>query len=224
MFLYCAACALHPVENEIQFTSNFSVSPEAFRTSGRNRYFILEPGYFLVLEGREGTTSVRLVVRVLNETRVVNGVVTRVVAETEYHNGELVEVSRNFYAIDTITSSVWYFGEEVDIYEKGRVVSHEGSWLSGENGATYGLMMPGLVLVGARYYQEMAPGVAMDRAEVLSLTETVEVPAGRFTECLKVVETTPLEPAVREYKYYAPGVGLAKDGELELVEYGFEGK
>lgn len=222
MLLHCVACPLRPCKNERQFTSNFSVRPDAFRSSGENQYFVLEPGYFLVLEGSKGTTNVKLVIRVLDETRIVDGVVTRVVLEIEYHNGELVEVSRNFFAIDTITHSIWYFGEEVDIYENGRVISHEGSWLSGEKGAKYGLMMPGLVLVGARYYQEMAPGVAMDRAEVVSLTETVEVPAGRFTGCLKVVETTPLEPAVKEYKYYAPGVGLIKDGELELIEYGFE--
>jgi hypothetical protein len=34
---------------------------------------------------------------------------------------------------------------------------------------------------------------------------------------LKTLETTPLEKLAREHKVYAPGVGLVKDGDLELV-------
>jgi hypothetical protein len=81
-------------------------------------------------------------------------------------------------------------------------------------------MMPGLPLVKARHYQEIAPGVAMDRAEIVSVSETVKTPAGEFKNCLKVEETTPLEPATKEYKYYAPGIGLVQEGSLKLVKYG----
>jgi hypothetical protein len=83
-------------------------------------------------------------------------------------------------------------------------------------------MMPGDVLLHARYYQEIAPKVAMDRAEIVSLTETVRTPAGLFTNCLKVDETTPLEPGVKESKYYARGIGLVQDGSLKLVTHGKE--
>jgi hypothetical protein len=72
----------------------------------------------------------------------------------------------------------------------------------------------------AKYHQEIAPGVALDRAEVVSLTETIRTPAGEFKNCLKTEETTPLEPGVREFKYYARGVGLVQDGALKLVRYG----
>lgn len=54
--------------------------------------------------------------------------------------------------------------------------------------------MAGLVLLGARYYEEIAPGVALDRAEIISINETINTPAGKFTSCLKKEETTPLEP------------------------------
>jgi hypothetical protein len=60
----------------------------------------------------------------------------------------------------------------------------------------------------------------MDRGEILSVTEAVQTPAGRFKDCVKVEDTTPLEPKVKEYKYYAPGVGLVQDGDLVLVKYG----
>jgi hypothetical protein len=205
-----------------KWTSSFYVDKRNFTDTGGNQYFILKPGYYLVLKDKEGDTGVELLIRVLNETKVIDGVTTRVVEERETHNGKLVEVSRNFYAIDKLTNSVFYFGEEVDIYKKGKIVSHEGSWRSGERGAKFGLMMPGLSLIGARYFQEIAEGVAMDRAEILSNSEILEVPAGTFTNCLKIEETTPLESGIKEYKYYAPGIGLIKDGSLELVKFGFE--
>jgi hypothetical protein len=59
----------------------------------------------------------------------------------------------------------------------------------------------------------------MDRAEIVSLTETLRTPSGTFDRCLKTKETTPLEKLAREYKLYAPGVGLVKDGDMELVSH-----
>jgi hypothetical protein len=169
-----------------------------------------------VLEsGRE-----RLVISVLNETRRIDGIETRVVEERETNGGELVEVSRNYFAISRRTNAVFYFGEDVDMYKGGKVVSHEGGWLSGTAGARFGLMMPGLPLMRSRYCQELAPGVAMDRAEIVSLNESVRTTAGDFKDVLKTEETTPLEPGAREFKYYARGVGLVQDGSLKLVKYG----
>jgi hypothetical protein len=46
----------------------------------------------------------------------------------------------------------------------------------------------------------------------------VTAPAGTFEKCLKTEESTPLEPG-REFKLYAPGVGLVADGSLVLVSY-----
>ena len=201
------------------WTSVFPVEPDELVSTGRNPYFILEPGYSLVLEGGKA----HLVITVLNETRNVDGVETRVVEERETKGGRLIEVSRNYFAISRRSNDVYYFGEDVDMYKGGKVVNHNGTWLSGVNGSTFGLMMPGRVLLGARYYQEVAPKVAMDRATIVSVSETVETPAGVFRDCLKVEETTPLEPFVTEYKYYAPGIGMVRDGALKLVNITREG-
>ena len=59
----------------------------------------------------------------------------------------------------------------------------------------------------------------MDRAEIVSVGERVTVPAGTFDRCLKTEETTPLEAGAKEYKIYAPGVGLVTDGTLALVSH-----
>jgi hypothetical protein len=200
---------------------SFAVEVKDLATEGENPYFILKPGYQATFEGKASGKAAKLVITVLNETKNVAGVDTRIVEERESSGGELVEVSRNFFAIHPGTGDVYYFGEDVDMYKKGKVVSHEGSWQHGTNGAKFGLMMPGKPSIGMRFYQELAKGIAMDRAEIVSLTDRLTTPAGVFEKCLKTKETTPLEKLAREYKIYAPGVGLVKDGDLVLVSHQF---
>jgi hypothetical protein len=204
---------------EPAFTDTFNVDKADLVSTGVNRYFVLNPGFQLVLEGKSDGKKTALTITVLNETKLIDGVETRVVEEKETVDGQLAEISRNFFAISKRTGDVFYFGEDVDIYKKGKITSHEGAWRSGVAGARFGLMIPGPARPGARYQQEVAPGVAMDRAEVVSVTETFETPAGRFENCLKTEESTPLEMG-KAHKLYAPGVGLIYDGGLTLVKSG----
>lgn len=202
-----------------KFTENFMMDSCTFQTTGRNTYFILEPGFQLILEGKEGKDSVRLEIMVLKETIKIGNVETRIVEEKEFVNHEIVEISRNYFAFCKETRSFFYFGEEVDNYNKKKIINHSGSWKAeGQNKA--GIIMPGLILLGAKYYQELAPGVAMDRAEIVNMGENFLTQAGMFTNVITMEETTPLEPEEKEYKLYAPGVGLIKEGELMLVKYG----
>ena len=196
---------------------SFPIDTKSLATEGENPYFILKPGYQLKYEGTEDGKPGTLVITVLNETKNIGGVDTRIVEERETSGGELIEVSRNYFAIDPATGDVYYFGEDVDMYRNGKITDHEGSWRHGAKGATFGLMMPGKPSLGMRFYQEQAKGIAMDRAEIVSLTDKLTTRAGAFDRCLKTLETTPLEKLAREYKIYAPGVGLVKDGNLELV-------
>ena len=175
-----------------------------------------------MFRGVENGAATQLTVRVLHATERVGGVTTRVVVERQTEDGELVEISRNFFAICEQNNSVFYFGERTDTYEHGRVVSHASSWRAGVNGAKAGLFMPGLALVGSRFFQEVAPGVALDRSEIVDLDATMRTPRGRFTSVLVSRETTPLEPGTVEFKWYAPEVGLIRDGPLLLVRAGFE--
>lgn len=193
----------------------FNIANCELSTTGRNQYFILEPGYQIVLEGEDE----RVEITVLDETKTVDAVATRVVEEREWVEGELYEVARNYFAICEATKDVYYFGEDVDYYEDGEVVKHEGAWLAG-NGNKPGLIMPGSPNLGMKYYQEIAPGVAMDRAEIVSLDETCETPAGSFANCLKVREGTALNVFETEYKYHAPDIGLIQDEDLLLTSYG----
>jgi len=215
ILVFSTACA----QGDSPWQEEFGISNCNLLTTGRNQYFILEPGHQLVLEGDDEKVQIT----VLNETKTVAGVITRVVEEREWKGGKLHEVSRNYFAMCEQTKDVFYFGEDVDYYEDGKVVRHGGSWLAGTGANRAGLIMPGAPKVGMRYYQEIAPGVAMDRAEIVSLNETCKTPAGTFSNCMKVKESTPLEfwsflwP---EYKMYAPGIGLVQDEDLVLTKHG----
>jgi len=193
-----------------------------FSSTGSNEFFILEPGYRLVLtgEGDQGE-DIRLTITVKDKTKIVDGVETRVVVEKQVENGELVEISRNFFAICEQTNDLLYYGEQVDNYVDGKIANHDGSWLAGVDNAREGIIMPGSPFVGLKYKQEVAPGVAMDRAKIVSMDKTVDTPAGTFVDVLKTRETTPLEPGFVEFKYHAAGIGLIQDGELKLEKYGF---
>lgn len=197
--------------------SDFDLRGLTLSTTGTNRYFILEPGFQTVLEGG----GARLTVTVLEDTRTVAGVATRVVEEREERDGRVVEISSNYFAICRDTGDVFYFGEDVDTFRDGRLRDHAGAWRAGENGHRPGLMMPGRPEPGMRFQLEQAPGVAMDRAEIVSLSEVLDTPAGRFTDCLKVREGTALNPLEREYKIHAPGIGLIRDEDLLLTRHGF---
>jgi hypothetical protein len=202
-----------------EWTASFDLENCDFASTGENSYFILEPGYQVILEGEENGEELQLTMTVLDETKLVDGVQTRVVEEMESEGGNLVEVSRNYFAICKPTNDAFYFGEDVDIYEDGEIVSHEGTWLAGQNGAKAGMIMPGKVEVGMKYYQEIAPGVAEDRAEIVSVNEVLDTPAGKFQNVLKTEETNPLEPSEEEYKFYASGIGLIQEEGLKFVNY-----
>lgn len=205
-------------EPDDSFTKSFNVKKNDFSSTGSNPYFILEPGFKWVYHGEEDGKKVVLKIKVLDQTKMVDGVETRVVEEKELVDGNVIEISQNYFAISKKTKDVFYFGEAVDIHKNGEIV-HEGAWLAGEKGAQFGLIMPAKPIISSRYYQEFAPKQAMDRAEVISLNETVKTPAGKFKNCLKIKETSALEKG-KEFKLYAPNIGLVQDDKLKLVKYG----
>jgi hypothetical protein len=190
----------------------FDVERANLRPTGDNPFIPMQPGRVLVLSHKNDT----LTVTVLAEAQQVDGVTAGVLEERETKDGQLAEVSRNFLATDARTGDVYYFGEDVDNYRGGKVVSHESAWRAGVKGARFGLMVPSAPSAGQRFYQELAPKVAMDRVEVVSTEEMVTTPAGTFRHCLHLRETTPLEGDV-SHKYFAPGVGLIRDDDFVLA-------
>ena len=201
-------------EQTKKWTESFGQENCTFSSVGRNRFFSLEPGYQLILE----SSSEKVVITVLEQTKKIGNIETRVIEEREEKNGKLAEVSRNFFAICKEHGDVFYFGEEVDDYKDGKIVAHSGAWRADEANSKAGIIMPGTILLGARHYQEIAPN-AMDRAEIIRDDVTMKTPAGTFRNCIRVEETSGLDPDEKCYKTYAPGVGLIQDEDLLLTRY-----
>jgi hypothetical protein len=204
------------------FKLNFNLKDCQLAPSGANSYFILRPGYQLIFEGKEDKKNHQLTDTVLNETKIVNGTKVGILEEKEFEEGKLIEISKNYLAVCRPTNDIFYFGEDVDIYKNGKIVKQEGlseSWHAGVNNARAGMFIPAKPELGMKYYSEFAPKIAQDRNEIKNLTDVVDTPAGKFEHVLKVEETTPLEPGVKEYKFWASGTGLIQDGTLKLVKY-----
>jgi hypothetical protein len=200
-------------DNKKEWQDTFKVDKNNLVNVGENKYFILIPGYCLHYKDGDDT----LTITVLDETKLVDGVETRIVEERETAKGQLSEISRNYYAIDKTNNAVYYFGEAVDEYKDGKVTSHGGSWESGKQGGRFGLMMAAQPKVGDKYYQEIVPDIAMDRAEIVSVTETVTVPAGAYENCVKTKDGSALEKGSGT-KQYAPAIGLIRDDGFVLVK------
>lgn len=188
-----------------------------------NPFFPLLPGTRWIYESADG--SERIEVMVLEETRSILGITATVVHDVVSEDGEVIEDTFDWYAQDR-SGNVWYLGEDSKELEDGRVVSTEGSWEAGVDGAQPGIVMHAEPRVGVGYRQEFYEGEAEDLAEVLRLDGTADTPYGDFDGLLVIEEWNPLEPDVVEHKYYASGVGVVLevmtrggDERVELVSF-----
>jgi hypothetical protein len=130
--------------------------------------------------------------------------------------GELTEATRDYFAQDD-DGNVYYLGEDVDEYEHGQITGHSGAWLLGRDTPTPGLLMPAHPKTGDQFKSEDVPHITWERDEVVSVSETVTVPAGTYQNCVGIKETA--SDGATEYKLYAPGVGCIKEieGKAELA-------
>ncbi len=185
------------------------VLPTAWASAVTNQFFPLVPGTVLQYSGQtpEGLETIR--VEVLSGTRMVHGVAATIVRDRVYLAGQLIEDTYDWYAQDA-AGNVWYLGEDSKEIENGRVVSTEGSWEWGVDGA-----LPGIIMwatpsahIGEEYRQEFYEDEAEDFAKVLAVDQTVVVPFGTFTGCIKTEDWNALEPGPRENKFYCPQIGM----------------
>jgi hypothetical protein len=198
--------------------------PGNFVSKIDNPYFPLVPGTTFTYRGETEGVPTRDVMTVTSDTKAILGVTTTVVRDQAYEDGVLVEDTFDWYAQDK-DGNVWYFGEDTkELDENGNVISTEGSWEAGVNGAEPGIIMEANPKKGDKYQQEFAADVAEDMAQVIGFQDSFCVSYGCFNNVLVTKEWTPLEKGVVENKYYAPGVGFifsimvkGGDEQTELV-------
>ena len=195
--------------------------PDDFVREVTNPYFPLKPGTTLIYKGESEGSPTREVMTVTNKTKKIMGVTTTVVYHLAYEDGVLIEETFDWFAQDE-DGNVWYFGEDTKEFdENGNVVSTEGSWQAGVDGAKPGIIMLANPKKGKKYQQENAPGIAEDTAQVIGYKDSFCVPYKCFKNVLVIKEWNPLEKGFVEHKYYAKGVGfiygvMVKGGEEEI--------
>jgi hypothetical protein len=195
------------------------INPSDFVNGIDNLYFPLTPGTTFIYEGVTDSGNEHNEVKVTHNTKAILGVTCIEVRDTSTVNGVLAEDTLDWYAQDK-DGNVWYLGENSLTYnESGEIVSTEGSWKAGVDGAKPGIIMEAHPQVGDLYRQEFALGVAEDVAEVLSLNESLTVNSVTYNNCLKTKEFSPLEPDVVENKFYAPGVGNIQEVDVETGQH-----
>ncbi|HEX9993004.1 MAG TPA: hypothetical protein VGB14_08770 [Acidimicrobiales bacterium] len=182
-----------------------------------NPWLPLEPRTTTTYEARTEDGLQRTVVTVTGDTREIAGVPAVVVRDTVTVDGEVIEDTFDWLAQDA-DGNVWYLGEDTKEYEDGEVVSTEGSWEAGVDGAEPGILMEADPQPGDAYRQEHYEGHAEDEARVVALGESATVPFGSWDDLLVTEDTTPLEPDVVERKYYARGIGVVLEVDLTSGE------
>ena len=197
-----------------------------FATPKANPYFPLDIGTSHTLQGTStDATPVteRGVSTVQGPGPVILGVPTILVVDEAFDNGALKERTLDYYATDN-DGNVWYFGEDVTNFRRDDAgvltgTDSKSAWRAGVNGALPGISVSGAPIVGLTLFQEQAPAEkAMDYAEVLAIDLEITGPAGTFKNVLKTFEGSLTEPDLREFKYFAPGVGMIRaDEELTVA-------
>ncbi len=212
-----------------QGSESIKLDPADFTINIDNPYWPMSPGSkWVYSETDTKGTNQKVVVEVTGKTKMIaNGIEARVIRDTVSENGVPVEITHDWYAQDK-AGNIWYLGEYVTNYKKGKVVDHGGSFEAGVDGAQPGIAMPANPEPGLSYRQEYYKGEAEDKAEVITVgEEQVQVPFGYFNEdVLMTRDLVPTEPKVQELKFYAPNVGPllsvhtdGAGGRAELVSY-----
>jgi hypothetical protein len=192
--------------------------PANFSNSSKidNRWFPLMPGTKLTFEGRAnrgaGILPHRVVFVVTDLTKVIDRVRTAVMWERDFNHGQLAEAELAFHAQDD-DGNVWNLGEYPEVYEQGKLVGADDTWITGLTRARAGILMRAEPRVGSSsYLQGWAPEIEFrDRAREYKSGQRSCVPVDCFNDVLVTDEWNPLDPPDgHQLKYYARGVGTIR--------------
>jgi hypothetical protein len=190
------------------------IDPADFTATVDNPWFPLVPGTTLIYHGRkDGKASVDTFA-ITSDVATIDGVPCVVIHDVLTQGGTVFEDTTDWYSQDS-QGNVWYFGEDTrTLNAKGKVVSTEGTWQAGVDGAQPGIFMPADPQIGQSFPQESFPGQAEDWFVVTQMGVPTKVPYGSFDGAMLTVEWTPLEPTVLSEKVYVQGTGEVREFDV----------
>src|SRR5438128_1789095 len=115
--------------------------------------------------------------------------------ERDFNHGQLAEAELAFHAQDD-DGNVWNLGEYPEVYEQGKLVGAEDTWITGLARARAGILMRAEPRVGSSsYLQGWAPEIEFrDRAREYKSGQRSCVPVDCFNDVLVTDECNPLDP------------------------------
>jgi hypothetical protein len=210
-----------------QFTANFVDPLQIGAGVTPNPFFPLVQGnvweYQGMFEEDGEMITETITVTVLDEVKLIAGIQCLVVRDFVTKNGELVEDTDDWFAQDT-DGNLWYCGEEVKDYEtfeddeppNPELVAIDGAFKAGREGDEAGMLLPFTPIVGDVIRQEVSFTNAEDVIEILGVdADESSAFANCNGQCLLTRDFSPLDPGVEENKYYAPGIGLLVEIDLD---------
>jgi hypothetical protein len=183
--------------------------PTSLQTAVTNPFFPLVQGTRLIYH-TQTPDGLEVDTFFVSGTKIINGFTATEVHDYVYLADTLKEDTYDWFAQDS-AGNVWYLGEDTKEYEHGVLVGTAGTWQWGVHGALPGIIMWGDTtgMTGILYRQEFDKGNAQDIAKVVAFNQTVTVPFGTLTGCIKTEEWSTLESGPHDNKLYCPQVGTA---------------
>ncbi len=169
-----------------------------------------------IIEGTEEGKKIRVERTLLpdkHKTFTINGqqVDSLVYEDRAFMNGKLEELAIDYFAQDD-NGTVYYLGEEVTDYDESGKELPSGkaeSWMTGIDTPIPGVVMPANPKIGMKFKCEDVSKDISEADEIMGEGETVTVPAGTFTDCIRVKEK--LADGTIEYKWYAKDIGAVRE-------------
>lgn len=189
-----------------------------------NKYLPLAKFDRCDLAGEDEGAEIRVVRTLLDRTEKFkfdgDRVRVAVIRDKEWEDGELVERTFDYFG-QSDEGTVYYFGEDVDDYEDGEIVGHDGEWRYGRDTNKLGVLMPDNPKIGDTWKPERVPGITEEDAKLVSKRDQKTVGGTTYEDVLRVREFQ--QPGDEtEHKLYARGVGniseLPPEGRVDLVD------
>lgn len=212
---------------EVRPAARTAPSPSGFDHPRPNPWFPLRTGTVWRFRGHEDGHRFIQRTTVTSRHRVVDGVRVRDVRDVVRRaDHSLAERTHDWYAVDD-RGTVWYFGEATATFARdGHLISREGSWEAGVDGAVAGRIMPLHPRVSDAFRQEYLKGSAEDQGWIVERGARVRTPAVDTDAGVRSLEWSRLEPDVVSQKLYARGYGIVAERDLaggsettELIRY-----